>query len=55
MCIKTFAIIYQNPARLSRVDDGIWFEMTRFGDVQQIEYLDQARLVELVESLLVEP
>lgn len=37
--------------RLRWVDNGIWFEMTKFGDVVPIEYLDQARMIELAESL----
>ena len=37
--------------RLRWVKDGIWFEMTKFGDVAPIEYLDQAGLIELAESL----
>jgi hypothetical protein len=41
--------------RLRWVDDGIWFQMTKFGDVEAIEYLDQAGLVELAESLVFEP
>ncbi len=41
--------------RLRWVKDGIWFEMTKFGDVQAIEHLDQAGLVELAKSLTGEP
>jgi RNA polymerase sigma factor (sigma-70 family) len=41
--------------RLRWVKDGVWFEMAKFGDVQAIEYLDQARLIELAESLAVKP
>jgi hypothetical protein len=41
--------------RLRWVKDDVWFEMTKFGDVQAIEYLDQARLIELAESLAVDP
>jgi hypothetical protein len=41
--------------RLRWVDDGVWFEMTKFGDVEAIEYLDQARLIDLAESLVVRP
>ena len=37
--------------RLRWVKDGIWFEMAKFGDVVPIEYLDQAGLIELAESL----
>jgi len=38
--------------RLRWVKDGIWFEMTKFGDVEVTEYLDQEGLVELAESLV---
>ena len=38
--------------RLRWVKDGVWFEMTKFGDVKAIEYLDQAGLTELAESLV---
>ncbi len=41
--------------RLRWVKDGVWFEMTKHGDVQVIEYLDQAGLIELAESLAVQP
>jgi hypothetical protein len=34
--------------------DGIWFEMIKFGDVEEIEYLDQAALIELAESLVIQ-
>ena len=37
--------------RLRWVDNGIWFEMTKFGNVVSIEYLDQAGMIELAESL----
>ena len=37
--------------RLRWVKDGIWFEMTKFGDVEPIEYLDKDGLIELAESL----
>ena len=37
--------------RLRWVKDGIWFEMTKFGDVVPIEYLDQAGMIQLAESL----
>ena len=37
--------------RLRWFKDGIWFEMTKFGDVQSIEYLDQGGMIELAESL----
>jgi len=38
--------------RLRWVKDGIWFEMTKSGHAQAIEYLDQAGLIELAESLV---
>lgn len=37
--------------RLRWVKDGIWFEMTKFGDVEPIEYLDQDGMIELADSL----
>lgn len=37
------------------VKDDVWFEMTKSGDVQVIEYLDQAGMIELAESLAVQP
>lgn len=37
--------------RLRWVKDGIWFEMTKFGDVELIEYLDQTEMIALAESL----
>jgi len=41
--------------RLRWVEDGIWFEMTKFGDVEAIEYLDQAGMIALAESLVYSP
>jgi hypothetical protein len=41
--------------RLRWVKDGVWFEMIKHGDVQAIEYLDQAGLIELAESLAIKP
>jgi hypothetical protein len=41
--------------RLRWVKDGIWFEMTKSGHAQAIEYLDQAGLIELAESLVIKP
>jgi hypothetical protein len=41
--------------RLRWVKDGVWFEMTKFGDAKAIEYLDQAGLIELAESLAIKP
>ena len=37
--------------KLRWVDNGIWFEITKFGDVAPIEYLDQDGMIELAESL----
>lgn len=37
--------------RLRWMQDGIWFEMTKFGDVEAIEYLDQNGMIELGERL----
>ena len=33
----------------------VWFQMTRYGVVKAIEYLDQAGLIELAESLAIKP
>ena len=41
--------------RLRWVKNDVWFEMTKFGDVEAIEYLDQAGLIELAESLAIKP
>jgi len=41
--------------RLRWQQDGIWFEIAKFGDVYVIEYLDQAALIELAESLVFQP
>jgi hypothetical protein len=41
--------------RLRWVKDGIWSEITKFGDVGVTEYLNQAGLVALAESLILEP
>ncbi|MDY7079759.1 MAG: hypothetical protein SXV54_22970 [Chloroflexota bacterium] len=41
--------------RLRWVKDGVWFEMTKSGNVEVIEYLNQAGLIELAESLVVKP
>ena len=41
--------------RLRWMRDGIWFEMTKFGDVESIEYLDQAGMITLAESLVYTP
>ena len=37
--------------RLRWVENGIWFEMAKFGNVESIEYLDQDGMIELAESL----
>lgn len=37
--------------RLRWKRDGIWFEMSKFGDVEAIEYLDQNGMIELAERL----
>jgi hypothetical protein len=41
--------------RLRWVRDGVWFEMTKFGDVESIEYLDQAGLIELAKNMVFTP
>jgi hypothetical protein len=41
--------------RLRWMNNGVWFEMTKFGDVKAIEYLDLAGLIELAESLVIKP
>jgi len=41
--------------RLRWMQNGIWIEMTKFGDVEAIEYLDQAGLIALAESLVYAP
>lgn len=41
--------------RLRWVKDGVWFEMTKFGNAKAIEYLDQAGMIDLAESLTVGP
>ena len=37
--------------RLRWEANGIWFELIKFGDVEAIEYLDQAALIKIAESL----
>lgn len=37
--------------RLRWMQDGVWVEMTKFGDVEVIEYLDQNGMIELAERL----
>jgi hypothetical protein len=41
--------------RLRWVQDGVWFEMIRSGNAEEIAYLDQAGLIELAESLVIKP
>jgi hypothetical protein len=41
--------------RLRWVQDGVWIEMTKTGYAEAIDYLDQAGLIELAESLTVKP
>jgi hypothetical protein len=41
--------------RLRWMDDSTWFEISKYGDVQVIEYLDQTALIKLAESLSVQP
>ena len=41
--------------RLRWMKDDIWFEMTKFGDVESIEYLNQAGLIELAKNMTFTP
>jgi hypothetical protein len=41
--------------RLRWVKDGVWFEMTKYGDAKAIAHLDQAGLIELAERLAIRP
>jgi hypothetical protein len=41
--------------RLRWIEDGIWFEMAKFGNVESISYLDQAGLIALAESMVYKP
>lgn len=41
--------------RLRWVNNGVWFEMTKHGNAQPIEYLDQAEMILLAESLTYYP
>ncbi|MGW8145032.1 MAG: hypothetical protein ACWGN2_11605, partial [Anaerolineales bacterium] len=54
---ETFAIWNPEAAilRLRWLQDDTWFEMTKYGDVEAIEYLDQTSLIELAESLIYKP
>lgn len=38
--------------RLRWLQGGTWFEIAKYGDIEAIEYLDQAGLIELAESLV---
>ena len=40
--------------RLRWLNDDIWFEMIKFGNVEAIEYLDQERLIEFAQYLVFE-
>ena len=46
-----YLIVYDRPL----AEDGIWFEMTKFGNVESISYLDQAGLIALAESMVYNP
>lgn len=41
--------------RLRWIENGIWFEMAKFGDVESITYLDREGLIALAESLTYNP
>jgi hypothetical protein len=41
--------------RLRWVQDDVWFEMTKMGNVEPIEYLDRDGMIELAESLTATP
>jgi len=41
--------------RLRWVQDGVWIEMTKTGYAEALDYLDQAGMIELAESLTVKP
>jgi hypothetical protein len=41
--------------RLRWVMNGIWIEMTKFGNVEAIEYLDMAGMIELAENMTLSP
>lgn len=41
--------------RLRWIWDGIWYEMTKFGNMVSIEYLDQVGMIALAESLKYTP
>ena len=39
--------------RLRWVQDGVWIEMTKYGYAEAVDHIDQARMIELAESLAV--
>lgn len=41
--------------RLRWVNNGVWFEITKYGDTHTIEYLDSTELLKLAESLTMQP
>jgi hypothetical protein len=41
--------------RLRWIEDGIWFEMAKFGGVESISYLGREGLIELAESMVYTP
>jgi hypothetical protein len=41
--------------RLRWIEDGIWFEMAKFGGVESIAYLDKAGMIALAESMVNTP
>jgi hypothetical protein len=41
--------------RLRWMKDGIWFDLTKYGDVEVIEYLDQQGLIELANRITTNP
>lgn len=41
--------------RLRWADGGVWYELTKHGDVQPIEYLDMEAMIELAEGLVIQP
>lgn len=41
--------------RLRWVNNGVWYEIAKFGDVQGTEYLDREEMIRLAESLVISP
>jgi hypothetical protein len=41
--------------RLRWIKDDVWFDLTKYGDVEVIEYLDQQRLIELASRVTTNP